>query len=125
MQALFVPTYANSKPLKYYDNKNKIMIAYSSPKSAQKLIDNKNKSLQKTITRIILREPSKPIYEGFDTYRCDTWVYPGIDISHIEVISQTQVMNYGEMFVVIDNDESLLHVPNTPIIDVDFAVEIP
>lgn len=124
MQALFIPSYANSKPLKYYDNKNRIMIAYANPKQAKKLIDEKIQTLDKTITRIILREEHKPIYSGFDTYKCDAWVYPGEDLSHIEITDMQSVMNYGDSFLIIDHKEAFLHVPNTPIIDVDFAIEI-
>lgn len=123
MQALFVPSYANNKPLKYVDHKNRIMIGYANAKQASKLLQDQTK-LDKTIMRIILGKELRPIYNGFDTYKCDAWVYPGKDISHIEMVDIQSVMNYGDSFLIIDNKDAFLHVPNTPIIDVDYAIEI-
>lgn len=125
MQSLYIPSLANNKPLKYYDNRNRIMITYANQRIAKQLFDDKKSHLDKTITRITLKEPAKPIFNGYDSYKCNVWVYPGTDLSHLELVSEKDVLEYGDSFIIIDTDGSHLHVPNSPIIDVDFEVEIP
>ena len=125
MQALYIPSFANNRPLRYYDNKNRITITYSEQHIAKQLFDAKRSHLDRTITRIMLKSPAKAIYNGYDTYKCNVWVYPGTDLSHVELVSEKDILNYGESFVVVESDGAFLHIQNSPIIDVDFALEIP
>lgn len=130
MQALYIPSYANNKPLKYYDNRNRIMIAFDNASIAKRIMDRRNESLDRTITRIMLVNATEQKLQGYDTYRCKMWIYPSNDITQIQIINTRDIANYGDSFAVIDNEEGFeyganLYVPNGPIIDVDLAIEIP
>lgn len=129
-QALYVPSYANNNPLRYYDNRNRIMVSLSNPTIAKRIMDRRNISLARTITRIMLVKPIESPYHAYDAYRCKSWIYPSNDITQLQLMNTKDVLNYGDAFIVIDEEEGFeyganLYMPTAPIIDVDLAIEIP
>lgn len=130
MQALYLPSYANNKPLKYYDNRNRIMVAFDNSAIASRIMDRKNPTLERTLTRLMLVKADKPKFQGYETYRCRMWLYPSNDITHLQIVNFQDILNYGDSFAVIDAEEGFeyganLYIPNGPIIDVDYGIEIP
>jgi hypothetical protein len=130
MQTLYIPSFSNNKPLRYYDNKNRILVTSSNATIAKRILEKRNFLLDRTITRIILGDSMKSQYHDYDSYRCKVWIYPNDDLTQIQAVNMKDVLVYGDMFVVIDKEEgheysANLYVPNGPIIDVDYVVEIP
>lgn len=131
LQTLYVPSYANNKPLRYYDNRNRIMTSFSNAKILKKLLNKPNPFLDKTLTRMMIdKRTDNQEYDGYDIYDCSVWIYPAKDLTIIQPMNMKDVLNYGDSFTVIHEENDLhyysakLFIPNGPIIDVDYAIEI-
>lgn len=130
-KALYIPSYSNNKSLRYYDQKNRITLSFASARLALSMMNSKNDHLDRTLNRLMLNKQIESPYHGFDLYECSVWLYPTRDITQIQISNMHDIMNVGDMFAVIDvkNDtysySANLFVPNGPIIDVDYAIEIP
>lgn len=131
LHTLYVPSYANNKPLRYYDNRNRIMTSFSNVKMLKKLMNKPNPFINKTMTRVMIdKKTIDQDYHGYDTYDCHIWIYPARDLTMIQPMNMKDVLDYGDSFTVIqeENDQNYysakLFIPNGPIIDVDYAIEI-
>lgn len=129
-KALYIPLYSNNRPLRYYDQKNQITLAFASPRLALSMMKSKNDHLDRSLNRLMLNKVIESPYHGFDAYECSVWLYPTRDITQVQIADMQDVMNNGDMFAIIDikhdtySYSANLFVPNGPIIDVDYAIEI-